>query len=442
MNRFNRQENIAGWGQEKLGQGAVIVVGRGWLGTFLVWALCSIGVGKIFWVGKPRGVTQRMAEWILADPCPFDGCLVQAIPADPVYESMLDWVVNGSPSSSCVLVDCSEDVGITAICGRFCDRLKGISRLIGGTSGGGWLGGNGRPVSRRMREPNPGEPVVAMGIAALLADGVRVSLCPLRSDLPVIDGCLGWEFSPFASSAPERGTAILVGVGGIGVYVATLLAAEGHGVLLVDFDQVEDSNRNRQGLFTTTDALERADKAVAARKALQRLFPKTRVLSLVQRVNSGFDAIIKRVRPCPTALLSAVDNAQTRLRLQHLGEQMRTNVVQGGTDVFAADCFTQVVGGRSLDDQMHGMLAESTARERQAANRNTGCAENPSYVVPGMVAGAMLVRRFKQLLLPHQGQSLPPIRWRQGAFPCETEDQFDEIDTDIQFLRGTTDPAS
>jgi molybdopterin/thiamine biosynthesis adenylyltransferase len=442
MSRFNRQENIPGWDQEKLGQGAVIVVGRGWLGTFLVWAVCSIGVGKIFWLGKPRGVTQRMAEWFLADPCPFDGCLVQAVPADPVYESMLDWVVSGNPSSSCVLVDCSEDVGITAICGQFCARLKGISWLIGGTSGGGWLGGNGRPISRRMSDANPREPVVAMGIAALLADGVRVSLCPLQSDLPVIHGCLGWESSPFASSAPERGTAILVGVGGIGVYVATLLAAEGHGVLLVDFDQVEDSNRNRQGLFTTADALERADKAVAARMALQRLFPKARVLSLVQRVNSGFDAIIKRVRPCPTALFSAVDNAQTRLELQHLGEQMRLNVVQGGTDVFAADCFTQVVGGRSLDDQMHGMLADSTAREKQAKKRTAGCAVNHSFVVPGMVAGAMLVRRFKQLLSRQHVKSWAPIRWRQGAFPCETGSQIDEIDTSIQLLRGTTDPAS
>src|SRR5690348_7943638 len=98
MNRFIRQENIAGWDQEKLAGSVAMVVGRGWLGTFLVWALCSIGLGKVLWLGRPRCATQKMAEWFLANPCPFEGCSVLGFPFDPAYESMLDWATHGDPA--------------------------------------------------------------------------------------------------------------------------------------------------------------------------------------------------------------------------------------------------------------------------------------------------------------------------------------------------------
>src|SRR5262245_49723421 len=119
MNRFNRQENIAGWYQTKLAEGAVTVVGRGWLGTFLVWSLCSLGVGKILWFGRPQFATQRMAEWLLTDPAPFDGCAVGDFPSDPVYESAFGWAVAGYQGKPQVLIDCSEDCGITEVSCRF-----------------------------------------------------------------------------------------------------------------------------------------------------------------------------------------------------------------------------------------------------------------------------------------------------------------------------------
>ena len=148
MSRFNRQETIAGWDQARLAQGVVTVLGRGWLGTFLVWALCSLGVGKVLWLGRPRFATRRMAEWFLTDPSPFEGCAVQEFPSDPAYESVLEWAVGGSKDQPHVLVDCSEDRGVADVSRRFCDRRTDMVRLAGGASEGGWLASDGIPILR------------------------------------------------------------------------------------------------------------------------------------------------------------------------------------------------------------------------------------------------------------------------------------------------------
>jgi hypothetical protein len=110
-------------------------------------------------------------------------------------------------------------------------------------------------------------------------------------------------------------------------------------------------------------------------------------------------------------------------------------VVQGGTAVFGADCFTQVVGGPLLDEQMHGVLSDSAALEDLALKRDHVCTLDPSYVAPGMIAGAMLARRFEELLLRREdSRTWPPIHWRQGSLPCETGNAKNEH-IDLEELR-------
>ncbi len=55
---FERQRPIPGWRQEQLGRARVAVLGRDWLGTFVVWALRSMGIGEISWIGRPRPVQE------------------------------------------------------------------------------------------------------------------------------------------------------------------------------------------------------------------------------------------------------------------------------------------------------------------------------------------------------------------------------------------------
>ena len=71
---------------------------------------------------------------------------------------------------------------------------------------------------------------------------------------------------------------LIVGAGGLGSPVALYLAAAGIGTLgLVDFDQVDESNLQRQVLFDTASV--GAAKTEAARARLMALNPETRVVA-------------------------------------------------------------------------------------------------------------------------------------------------------------------
>ena len=77
----------------------------------------------------------------------------------------------------------------------------------------------------------------------------------------------GWDQNKL-----ENGTIVLVGVGAIGSYVATILASSGIGkLIIIEFDTVELSNLNRQLLFRDGD-VGKAKAEIAAQR-LQELNP-------------------------------------------------------------------------------------------------------------------------------------------------------------------------
>jgi tRNA A37 threonylcarbamoyladenosine dehydratase len=400
VSRFARQVAIPGWDQARVSSAAVAVVGRGWPGAFLVWALGCMGVGDIIWVGAPSQDADLFGRWLLAVPCPFQGCRIWDYPFDVDRGPEWEWALNGAPLNA--VVCCEENRTAQAKCRAFTPRRSSFLAVT--AADGGWVGSSVAPGAAPKGQP----PVTSMLLASVLADAVRELLIPLSGG--------GGVAGSIGLTTPEHipaGSCVVVGVGGVGVYAATLAAASGCRVVLVDMDQVESSNLNRQGLFTAEDASDRRYKAEAARDALTRLFPRTRIESVVHRVDAGSLDMLRRNNP--SVILSAVDNAAARLALSGLGRQLDVPVIQGGTDVFAADCFTQERGGSPLDEQMRGALSAADARE--ISPRTAGCAVDPSYVVPGMVAGALMTHRLFQACELYRG--LQPIRWRAGCLPVE-----------------------
>ncbi len=449
MDRFDRQTRIRGWRQEQFANAIVVVHGRSPAACWVVWGLATLGVGQILWIGRPDPLAKSLANWLLADPCPFQGCVIVDYPCAVEYGVELDWILADRRVSA--LVDCSEDPLGAVRCETYA-RKHGLPFLSGTLAGGGWVGSQvaegamigevprvgteprGGPLlpsppvvdgnlARMQPRPVPADgaekklpgpelhPATGMVVAALLIEAVREGVCPLFPGRKPRAGFLQLK----AAAAKPHGTVVLVGVGGIGVYAAVLAAQAGWRLVLVDLDHVEESNLNRQGLFTSDDAAQRAAKAEAAARALRRVFPGTHVTACVVRVDEAFLPRLTSLRP--TVLLSAVDNAATRLVLQSFGRELGVPVIQGGTDVFAADCFTQVPGGPLLDEQMRGAMSEAAAREEARPRRHGTCAADPSYVVPGMMCGALMIHRLAQV---PEGQRGPgPIRWRAGELPKE-----------------------
>lgn len=411
MTRHDRQERIRGWDQARIGEAGVIVLGKNWLGTFTVWALSSLGVGRITWLGQSCPVAEAVANWLVASASPTTELVEQ--PCQAEFPDELAWAAGGARAE--VFLGCAEGAAEQAA-GREYARARGLAWFGGLASGGGWFGVDALP----RPADEAADPVVAMALAALLADAAREAICPLHGGAVPQEGWLGLSRPP----APALSPVVQVGVGGIGTYAAVALAARGLPVELCDHDTVDLTNLNRQGLFTAEDASRSAPKAAVARRVLARWFPHARVSADVRRVDAGYIDLLREKEPRPAALLSAVDNANTRLVLQQVGRELGLPVIQGGTSSFAADCFTQGRAGPLLDEQMRGALSEAAGREALRRGRGA-CAVDPSYVVPGMLAGALLAHRCEQVLAAEDGQPLPPLLWRTGLLPVEQRSMKD-----------------
>jgi molybdopterin-synthase adenylyltransferase len=121
------------------------------------------------------------------------------------------------------------------------------------------------------------------------------------------------RFAPFGPEGQERlsvATAVIVGCGALGTVHASLLARAGAGTIrLIDRDYVEESNLQRQVLYTEADAREGLPKAEAARRHLLEANSGIRVEAHVSDLNpenagdllAGTDVI-----------LDGTDNFETR----------------------------------------------------------------------------------------------------------------------------------
>lgn len=138
-------------------------------------------------------------------------------------------------------------------------------------------------------------------------------------------------FSPIGRAGQarlERSRAVLVGCGALGSGILEMLARAGVGCIrFVDRDFVEDSNLQRQSLYTEEDARSRRPKALAAHRALTAI---NGALAYEPRV-ADFNAsnALEIVRDADV-LLDGTDNVETRLLLNEAAVKTGTPWVYGG----------------------------------------------------------------------------------------------------------------
>lgn len=122
-------------------------------------------------------------------------------------------------------------------------------------------------------------------------------------------------FKPFGEEGQRRlaqGSAVIVGVGGLGSRVAELLVRAGVGHLrLVDDDCVDLTNIHRQSLFTEKDAKERTLKINAAANHLREINSNCEIETVFARIDrltadrltSNVDLIIDGTDNFPTRFI-------------------------------------------------------------------------------------------------------------------------------------------
>ena len=139
---------------------------------------------------------------------------------------------------------------------------------------------------------------------------------------------------------PSGASALVIGAGGLGGPAALALAAGGVGrLVVVDEDEVETSNLNRQPLFGDADLGKRKAPAAAGRIAL--LHPSVKVEGRDLRV--GPDCAEDLVRGCDV-VVDASDNFATRFLANDVALAARRPLVHGAVLRYTAQLLTVMPG--------------------------------------------------------------------------------------------------
>lgn len=109
----------------------------------------------------------------------------------------------------------------------------------------------------------------------------------------------------------SEGTALLIGVGGIGCAAATYLASSGIGqLLLCDFDTIDETNLGRQVLYGPGNVGEQKAEVAAAR--LRKVNPAVDITAIPERLD---DAALAEAVSRADVVLDGCDNFSTRFQV-------------------------------------------------------------------------------------------------------------------------------
>jgi len=121
------------------------------------------------------------------------------------------------------------------------------------------------------------------------------------------------------------GTALLIGVGGIGCATASYLASSGVGhLLLCDFDTVDATNLGRQTLYGPDDVGKL--KAQQAAAQLARINPDIQINAITERLN---DAALADAVARSDVVLDGSDSFATRFQVNHACVAASTCLISG-----------------------------------------------------------------------------------------------------------------
>lgn len=406
MDVFARQRLAVGWHQERLSAAAINVVGANWLGALTVWGGMQLGVRRIAWLGAPstavRPLYKALTEGWLG------GVDVAAFPCQPDlgFESALL-----HPDGFTMVAE--HDAAALRVA-RCLDPRRAVVSRTAPEPFQGLLLSEAKPTGMASSVPRVEDPAAAPVLAGVWLEYLRQAVLPLDDDVPVQLGAFRWKRQ---RPLRDRRRVLVVGAGATGGWalVTALSAGMQRPVeyVVVDDDQVEATNLNRQ-IFSRADLERNRFKVDALRENLERFFPDACLAVEQRRVEPDDLAVVQRGHF--DAIVSAVDNAATRLTLQEFGKQLEVPVVQGGTSLRSCDVVTQTPESPTLDEQLYGALTRAAAAEAEPEPDQLGCAANASYVVPSMVCGALMARRLMDVL--HVPRSaLPAWHWSSGSYP-------------------------
>ncbi len=186
---------------------------------------------------------------------------------------------------------------------------------------------------------------------------------------------------------------VIMGLGGLGSPVAMYLAAAGVGKLtLVDFDQVDLSNLQRQIIHTTHSI--NLPKVESAASAIKNLSPQTKTICINQQLKQGeLESLLANTH----CLIDATDNFSSRFLINRACYNTRTPLVSGAA--------IRMEGQVSVFDFTNDNSPCYRCLYDEDGEENTSCSEN-GVMAPmvGIIGSIQAMEAIK--LLTGYGETL------------------------------------
>lgn len=405
MNRYARQEGIAGWDQSRLAGATVAIAGSGPLAFLSALMATAMGFGRLVLMGRPRGRGESAGTLpgLISSPVSAWARFLYAVNPQvevfPICSSPTSSMLGRVPHLDGLIVAGNEPASWeTAM--RFAGE-GGAPVVAGGSAGQVGIWGPPRldRMVRRLQQL-PESPVVSQIVAGLLVEDMRKALLPLPDEAgPSRERqCLAL---PALARGEVRGGRVparrlgragvtVIGAGALANWFGLSLGLTGsrQDLHIYDADEIEETNLNRQVLFAHAVGKPKAP-TLAAR--LDRLFPSLNTYGYGLKIEkSRLEGLAETsvVASCP-------DNFEVRALVNDwVRGSGRRILVNGGTSAWGGSSMTYAPGATCCLSCL--MDIDGLARRESEAQGCAGVAE-ASVVTSNAIVGALMAWAVRDL---------------------------------------------
>ncbi len=419
VDRYNRQELIEGWNQELLSNARIAVIGSGYLANYTLTALAALGVGNLEVYSTEKVGEEK--EFLLFSAClgeskvkSLEKILSKINPVSKIKgvnisfeipslalmlgkpEVIID-TTNSSKSKSTIL-NYASSRGIKVISASADDdRAEVFVNVF-----------DEKALLQEYAGAKQGK-VISGVIGGIIAEEVRKIIMPLdKKDTPVTK--VAYSLSSQRRFSKEKDfelnksdlkdkKVLIVGAGALGNFAALGAALEGIGNIdILDFDEVDSTNLNRQILFYESVGKK---KASALAEKVSEIVPSINVRGIVGKLTEDSDYFEKNK---PDAILDCVDSFAVRAIINYFAVKNNIPLISGGTNPRSGQVIVYEPGlSACLDCKIE--VEKALAEQRKAASCKF--APDPSVIMTNQITGNMMIGETVKVLDKNRGE---PVR--------------------------------
>lgn len=419
MNRYDRQELIKDWDQDKLRKATIAVIGSGPLANFTLASLVSLGFGNVeiynnenadnsvtgeflLNLGESKYSKVETLETVLSKINP----LVNVKGVHAKINNLMIAELLGEPN---VIIDVTNDLQTKSIISEYAKSKKIPIILASADAVKGELvvnSSNKKNETNKLLEEYAEKTqgaIISEVLGGVITEEVRKIIMPLnKEDTPV--NYLFYstasptrfskkdEFSVVEESLKDKNV-LVVGAGALGNFVTLGLALAGIGKIdILDFDTVESTNLNRQLLFYESVG-QKKSKALASK--VQAVNHNIKVKSIDGKLDEEYEEHFKNSPP--DLIIDCVDSFGTRALVNYFAVKYKIPLVSGGTNPSAGQVVVYKPGESACLDCK---LSVDKALAKERTSHSCIHASQPSVIMTNQIMGGLIVAEARKVLSP------------------------------------------